>query len=78
MNGIACEVLTIENEEETHVGHINVYSIPREKEYIWFSEKRKGYRFWTVEHVAHHIGNGNFGAYPMGYQSVVIYAKPIN
>lgn len=76
MNTISCEVLTIENNEETHVGHLNVYSVPRVGEYIWFSEKKKGHKSWVVEEVAHHVGNGNFGSYTMGYQSIVIYATP--
>ena len=76
MNTISCEVLTMENDEETHVGHLNVYFPPRVGEYIWFSEKKKGHSSWIVEEIAHHVGNGNLGSYPYGYQSIVIYAKP--
>lgn len=76
MNTIACEVLTVENGEETHVGHINLYFLPRVDEYIWFSEKKKGHSSWIVEEVAHHVGNGEPGSCPLGYQTVVIYVKP--
>ena len=76
MDAISCEVLTTENGEEIHVGHINVYVPPRAGEYIWFSEKKKGHSSWFVEEVAHHVGNGNLGSYPLGYQSIVIYVKP--
>ena len=71
-----CEVLTIKNGEETHVGNISVYTPPKVGEYIWFSEKRRGHTSWVVEEVAHHVGNGEFGSYTQGYQSVVVYAKP--
>ncbi|MBR2246315.1 MAG: hypothetical protein IJ880_04705 [Bacilli bacterium] len=76
MNTISCEVLTIENDEEMHVGHLNVFTPPSKGEYIWFSEKIKGHSSWIVEDVAHHVGNGKLGSYPMGYQSIVIYAIP--
>lgn len=76
MNHIRCEVLTVKEDEEIHVGHIHVYLIPRKGEYIWFSEKLEGHSSWVVEDVCHHVGNGNFDVYPMGYQSIVIYAKP--
>lgn len=78
MKTITCEVLTIEDDEERHVGHLNVYFPPRVDEYIWFSEKKRGHSSWIVEDVAHHVGNGILGSYPAGYQSIVIYAKPTN
>lgn len=76
MDYIKCEVLNDESGEEVHVGNLSVYAIPRKGEYIWFSEYRNGYSSWVVKEVAHHVGNGDFGSYPTGYQSVVIYATP--
>lgn len=78
MNAIKCEVLTVENGDEVHVGHASVYAIPRKGEFLWFSEKKKGHSSWVVQDVAHHVGNGSFGSYLEGYQSVVIYAVPTN
>ena len=76
METIACEVLTIENDEDVTVGHINVYSIPRMGEYLWFSERLRGNSSWQVEEVCHWIGNGKLGSYPHGYQHCAIYVKP--
>lgn len=76
MNSFSCEVLTIENNEEVHVGWINIFFPPRVGEYLWFSEERRRHTSWIVEDVAHHVGNGELGSCSTGYQSIVIYAKP--
>jgi hypothetical protein len=76
MKTISCEVMTIENDEEVTVGHINVYSVPRVCEYLWFSEKLRGHSSWIVDEVCHWVGNGQFGAFPQGYQKCAIYVKP--
>lgn len=78
MDYIKGEVLTMEINEETHVGHVFIYAVPRKGEYIWFSEEKKGHRSWLVEDVAYHVGHGNLEGYREGYQSVVIYATPAN
>ena len=77
MNYIECQVLTVKDGEELTVGNIAVYSIPKVGEYIWFSKERLGHTSWVVEDVAHWVGDGELGSYPMGYQRVAIYAKQI-
>ena len=77
MNAIECNVVfETENEEETTIGHLKLFSVPRVGEYVWFSEKRYGHRSWTVTEVAYHVGSGRHEDSSTCYQTAVLYAKP--
>jgi hypothetical protein len=71
---INCEVLTVENGEETTVGYINVGSVPRVGEYIWFSEPKRGETSWIVVDVAHWVGHGNYPG--QEYHRVCLFVEP--